>query len=459
MRPHDAEITKAVMKNETPTSHETVLKAVGKTASPGDLSRFAIDGRAPRAVIFPDSVDQLRLALETAWQEGLTVAPYGGGTRTSLGKLLSRLDLVVDLTGLDGIVDYQPSDLTITLQAGITLSKLQESLQKHGQFLPIDAPLPGQATIGGTLASNAMGPLRWRNNSLRDLVIGMQVVQADGTATRSGGKVVKNVTGYDMSRLHIGALGTLGIITEVSFKLIPLHEREGTILSAFRSPEECFEAATAILRSHANLLSLTAMNPEAATIVAPGASEPASHALAVRVGGSASAVDRQVKDAVNLCKAAGARRVESISPPYSDSIWAAIRDMGYERDNPSVMSTRAVVLPSKAYELMQQTWSPEAVEPTASASLCHLTSGATHSHWFVGSSDLDDDVLVRTAARARQKARDLGGFLTVERCPPSMKGRMDVWDRPGDALDIMRRLKEEFDPKGILNPGRYVGGI
>ena len=173
----------------------------------------------PEVVVSPESVEELGLLMAEANESGLAVAPWGGGTRTDLGNAISRLDVVADLSKLDSLIEHNPADLTCTVQAGIQVAALQGVLAKQGQFLAVDPPLPGRATIGGTLATGVTGPLKSQLDHPRDLVIGMKVVQADGNLVKSGGQVVKNVTGYDMARLHIGGLGTLGVIAEVSVTL------------------------------------------------------------------------------------------------------------------------------------------------------------------------------------------------------------------------------------------------
>ena len=176
--------------------------------------------------------------MSIATEHGLSVSPLGGRTRTGLGNPPELLHLAIETTGLDQVLAHNAADLTATVEAGITVSRLQTVLAEHGQFLAIDPPLPDRATIGGTLAVGWSGPMTWQNWSPRDIGIGMRTVMADGTITKSGGQVVKNVSGYDMARMHIGALGTLGIIAEVSFKLTPLPARPGDSAGSLRFRRE-----------------------------------------------------------------------------------------------------------------------------------------------------------------------------------------------------------------------------
>ena len=185
-------------------------------------SEFAVDGKTPGVVARPTSPQEISESMSIAAEHRLTVSPLGGRTRTGLGNVPESLDIAIDVTAVDQVMAHNAADLTATVEAGIRVSRLQEVLAEHGQFLAIDPPLPDRATIGGTLAVGWSGPATWQNWSPRDIVIGMRTVQADGVITKTGGQVVKNVSGYDMARMHIGALGTLGVIVEVSFKLTPL---------------------------------------------------------------------------------------------------------------------------------------------------------------------------------------------------------------------------------------------
>ena len=194
---------------------------------------YAVDGVLPNAVVLPSTVKELSEVVSLASDRGGAVTPYGGGTMMSLGNQPRGSGLVVVTTSLDGILQYEPSDLTITVQAGITLAKLAGVLAKEGQFLPLEVPFPGRATVGGLLAAAYSGPLSLFYGLPRDWLIGIRVVNANGTVTKAGGKVVKNVTGYDMNKLYTGSLGTLGIIAEATFKVAPKPPVSRTLAVSF----------------------------------------------------------------------------------------------------------------------------------------------------------------------------------------------------------------------------------
>ena len=236
---------------------QAFVDAVGAENVTLDVDGYSVDGLAPSLIVRPSDIHQLSRAMAVAAERRLAVAPRGGGTRMEVGNPPERLDAVVEVSRLDDVIEHNPADLTVTTQTGITVSSLRRVLEKEGQLLAIDPPLPDRATIGGTLASGADGPLRWHYGHPRDSVIGMRVVQADGTITKSGGQVVKNVSGYDMSRLHVGGLGTLGVIAEVSFKLTPLPQRQATLLGGFESVEAALDAGLGIFHSQVMPLALT----------------------------------------------------------------------------------------------------------------------------------------------------------------------------------------------------------
>src|SRR5438552_4761210 len=218
----------------------------------------------PQVVAFPDTAEQIaeivRLAAEHRW----AVIPRGGGTQMGMGGTPRAADVVVCTTAMNRVLEYEPADLVVTVQAGVRLAELQRQLAEHGQLLALDPPLPEQATIGGIIAANSNGPLRLRYGTCRDMLLGIKVVNADSSITKGGGKVVKNVTGYDMCKLYTGSLGSLGIIVEASFKLTPLPKQESTMVASFDALDEAFAAARAIYKSTPPVLACELISPAAA---------------------------------------------------------------------------------------------------------------------------------------------------------------------------------------------------
>ena len=277
-------------------------------------SAYEIDGMQPRFAARPNDIGGVSEAMRFAHEQGLAVVPWGGGTRMALGNVPDRYDLALDMTGLDRMMDHTPGDLTATAGAGMTIAALQESLGHHGQILAVDPPLPERATLGGTMAVGWSGPFKWQFGSIRDVVIGMKVVQADGTVTKSGGQVVKNVSGFDMARLHIGALGTLGVIVEVSLKLTPRPHGSVTLLSGSDRAAPCIEAALGVFSSGMMPLAITSVR-RADRQRQDGHGQRRSDAdsyLAIRLAGRprAQSSDRSTRDTLD-CRGNAWR----VSPP------------------------------------------------------------------------------------------------------------------------------------------------
>ena len=435
------------------THLERIAELLGRAYVRDGVDSDAVDGIIPQVVASPRSADALSELLAFANSEGLAVAPRGGGTQMAMGNRARRLDVVADMSEMDSVVEHNHADLTLVVQAGITLSALRNVLSEERQLLPLDAPLPNKATIGGTLAAGVSGPLKWQYGSARDLVIGMKAVQADGRLVKSGGNVVKNVSGYDMARLHVGGLGTLGVITEVSFKLTPMPRRESTLLAQFNTVADCMSAALGIFNSGVMPIALTAFNRAAAARMAmddyaDGASGSA-YTLAVRLGSRPRTLRRMESEALAVIeRRAQVAHAESLGAE-SSALWATLADFGHADGEDPALSARIAVLPTEVARAM------DALERIGDAAIAaHPGYGMINAHWFDTNADLTAYV-----QNARQAIHELGGSLIVERAPLAVKDGIDVWDYTGASIEVMRRLKAQYDANGILNPNRFTGGI
>ena len=437
---------------------QSIERILGSDGISRDIEGYSIDGNHPKIIAFPGNIEQLSEVMVAASDANMAVTPWGGGTRVALGNAVSRLDMVVDLFRMSKIIAHNPADLTTTVEAGVTIENLRETLAEHGQFLALDPPLPARATIGGTLATGVSGPLKAQYGNPRDLVIGMKVVQADGTIVKSGGEVVKNVSGYDMARLHIGGLGTLGIIAEISFKLTPLPRSEATLLAAFETGQQCLDAGLSVFRSYVMPLALTAfdgkVNERAQIVDIDG-----NHFLAIRLGGRPRTLERQLNDCASICREYNAKAIENMDEAQTSVIWRKLADFGWDEATTPLMTGRASVVPSKISSLvkaMEQSAGDSSFRP---AIVYHPGYGTVLLNWFADTEDVSDEVVANVLNQARDAVHKAEGRMIIERCPVSVKARFDVWDDVGEPLTTMRRMKEQYDPKGILNPGRFVGGI
>jgi glycolate oxidase FAD binding subunit len=394
-------------------------------------SLASIDGVAPHARISPSNADELAVALKAAADDGKAVAPVGGATQLDLGLPPTRLDCLMDTTRLNGIVEYEPADLTVTVEAGMRFAELQRILGEQGQFLALDPPLLDGATIGGVIATNASGPSRFSYGTPRDLVIGTRVANPDGTLTRAGGRVVKNVAGYDLNKLYIGSLGTLAILVELSFKLAPIPPATATVVGEISAVQRARAVISEVVHSP---LSPLAVELEG------------SRRVIFRVGGYREAVERQVRDLSALIARHGGSVADSPESFWADlgraRVEARRREVVVKAAAPISTSMDLVeILENRLRELQPSVWA-------------HAGSGVAYA---VCNAPSD----VQALLAARQDVHALGGnaSLVIERCPTPLKWAVDVWDDPGPSVGLMRALKAKLDPRNTLNPGRYVGGI
>jgi glycolate oxidase FAD binding subunit len=337
---------------------------------------------------------------------GLALIPLGGRQPRGLGNAPARYDVALDTTALDAVVDYEPEDLTITCQAGITLGALRAATGASGQMVPFDPAIPDEATVGGVLAADVWGPSRLSLGASRDFTIGLRVVTGDGLTSRAGGRVVKNVAGYDMCKLYIGSLGTLAVITEATFKTLPLPHATRELSFAFAtSADACAIANQALTRG----LSLR-------SAVVTRATE--GWALHLTLAASEAAVERSAAEITALADVAGG---EATSP-----VIAAARSV----------AVRLATLPSRLPEILSEL-------PASTSVSAYPTLGVAR----VG---LDDLVSLEVPSGAK---------IVVESCPPGIKSGIDVFGRPPQSLALMRGLKARLDPDGVLSPGRFVGRL
>ncbi|TAK55634.1 MAG: FAD-binding oxidoreductase [Dehalococcoidia bacterium] len=404
-----------------------------------DLQTYAVDDVAPAVLIRIASSDAVRIVLAEAGAAGAAVVPWGGGQHVGLANAPARYDVALSLAAMDRIVAHEPADMTVTVEPGARLAELQRRLAEHGQFLPLDPACGDAATIGGVLAANANGPLRHAFGTGRDWLIGLRIVDADGGASKSGGRVVKNVAGYDMHKLHVGAHGTLGVIVEATFKLVPLPAIRRTLAVSCESSRSACEIALAARDAGITLQRLEALSPSAASSIA----DTSSWTLLAETAGGAAAVDRSERD----LRAIAARHGAASITTTGDAAWQRWRDALPPRE----LSLRATVLPSQVADAIraidESTSAPVQLSATVAAGVVRARIDGT-----------DDDDAVALIERLRREL-PAGAALGVESASPAAKRRIDVFGATRDDFAIMRRLKEQFDPRGTLSPGRFLGRL
>ncbi len=421
---------------------------------PGELRNHAVEGLLPRVVVFPGSVEQAAQVVALASQHGLTLLARGGGSRIDLGGIPEQFDVLLDITGLTRLLEHEAPDLTCHVEAGLTLAALQVQLATKGQWLALDPPNAEQSTLGGILASNASGPKRLRYGTARDLVIGLRVVQADGEVARSGGRVVKNVAGYDLNKLYIGSLGTLGIIVEANFKLQPLPVGERTLLLTFPNAADAMQTVIAMLGSLLTPSAIELIDSRAASDMTDffGLNLPTSgYTVAVDFEGSPAAIDRQVDEARSLARKSSALLVDDLAGKVQAQFWDAVR----EHTQGSV-TCKAAVLVSQIASYLQTIEQVCQQYELEAAVVAHAGNGILFIELRPGDAT---PRLVEAIKELRLHAQEARGSMVVERCPIDLKRRISVWGEPSSDFYLMQRLKQQFDPKGTFVKGRFVGGL
>ncbi len=373
-------------------------------------------------------------------REGRPLYPVGGGTHLHVGLPPTRPGVAVDLTGLDKLIDHAARDMTVTVQAGMRVARLQEILAAEGQRLPIDVPLSDRATIGGSIAANVSGPRRIGSGTLRDYVIGISTVGADGHETKAGGRVVKNVAGYDLCKLHTGAFGTLGVITQVTLKVRPLPEASALVAVG------CHETSLHLLLDTLHASRTRPMCIEALSQpLAAGLGLPETQwSVVVGFEDSAAAVEWQTRQVIQ--ELAEARFTPVIVPPAeAPALWAALTGMPLGAG--AAVTYKATMTPGKVAAFCAGHRGPSRVH-------AHAGSGVVWGHLPEGVTAEDArERLAKLAALA-----EAGGGLTVPRCPAGWKRGLPVWGAPRGDAALMLAVKKKLDPQGLFNPGRFLDG-
>lgn len=424
---------------------------------------LAVDGVEPEYFIEPESPEELAGALRAAAEAGLAVIPRGQGTKLSLGNPPRAGQVALSLAKLNRILEYTPEDLTVTVQAGARLAEVQAALAQRGQQLALDPPFFERGTIGGILATNASGPRRLKYGAARDLVIGIRVAQVDGALTHAGGKVVKNVAGYDLMKLYIGSLGTLAVIVEATFKLHPLPPAERSLAAAFPTFAQAQDAALRLLRSPFLPAALAVLTPDMlAALERPGEwqgleTQGACAILAWSAGVDAL-VQRQSSEIEKILHEAGAAALASTAPadgPASRALWQSLlRRRAEDWERPGGLYVKAAILTNRVAAFCEHTRAVAAERGLSCRLSGELASGVLYLRIEGAEGQAQADVLAQVVRELRSAAQGYEGSLVVLSCPLAVKRLVDVWGESAGPLSLMRRLKQEFDPQDVLNPGR-----
>jgi glycolate oxidase FAD binding subunit len=393
----------------------------------------------------PRTLNEAREAMARAAREGARILFVGGGTELELGAPPSVVDLKFHTDGLDRVVEHAPLDQIVIVEAGVRVGVLQALLSTKGQMLALDPPWPDRATIGGVVATNAFGPRRTRYGSIRDLIIGISLVRADGTAARGGGKVVKNVAGFDLPKLMVGSLGTLALITTVTFRLHPLPESSTTLLFRELDAESVRRLRLAIRQAQLEPGAVAALVREGGADL--GVRFDARFELGVRFEGFKAGVEQQTGQLLELAQGWGP---EQLDGPSARDFWAR---QDWAREAPASFRAKVAARPSDVERMANGVLAslfPVLEQPRA-------TYYPTLGLGFVAGDARAGASVAKAVAAARESLR--GGTVTIQAAPAEVRQAVDVWGPPPPALSLMTSVKERLDPAGRLAPGRFVGGI
>jgi glycolate dehydrogenase FAD-binding subunit len=438
-----------------------IAGAPNVVADPADLGAYEIGGKSPSAAVRPQSAGQIGEIVKFAAAEKLAIVPCGARTKLAIGALPRQYDVALDMTSLGRIVAYDPGDMTLSVEAGIPLRDIAGALAEHRQFLPLVVPFMGRATAGGAIASGVDSPLRQFYGTARDFVLGIEFVTGDGTPAKSGGRVVKNVSGYDLHKLMIGALGTLSVLTKINFRTFPLPAATRALVVTFGSPTEAIALRHAIARSPLRPLVVEILSQSAAKLIGDGLPSNPGWQLATSFAGTAETLDRCARELRRMAEQCGAT---AVSPIEEERLFAASRRTCEFVPAALASSSAATILKLSVVPMQMHAILDAAARAADAAALpwAALARGVGVIYFALLPSAQNEDALARVARATKEifaRCAEIAGNATIPWCPSEWKHALPIWGPERDDLAQMRALKKVFDPRGIFAPGRFMGGI
>ena len=405
------------------------------------------DGRLASALDRPDDLDALRQAIVSRVDEGLAIYPQGGRTALDSGGVPAKPGAAISTLGLDRVIDYPAADMTITIEAGLTLGDLQTILAENNQRLPLDPPQPDRSTLGGIFATNASGPRRFGAGRPRDLILGVGFVSGAGELIKGGGRVVKNVAGYDFPRLLTGSFGTFGPIVQMTLKVRPRPEASAIAWVAFADPDRAAKALDLLNTSATRPIAIDLFNRPGSRLVGEPLGLPAGDwVLAVGFEDNSASVAWQVdRLRTELADAGSFDVAEGVG---ALPLWSALTEFQVAEAGP--LTLLASLRPSEVVPFAR------GLDPAHWSVGAHAGSGIVRAH-AIGEPTLDD--LEEELKRLRAEVAKGRGTLSLPRCPTDGKDRLKIWGDPRDDWPMAERIKRALDPLGVMNPGRFVGTI
>ncbi|MEW9669921.1 FAD-binding oxidoreductase [Ammoniphilus sp. 3BR4] len=431
-------------------SFDSLLLREGIPSVPGELHPL---GNSGALIAYPQSEEQIAAILRYAHDQGLKVIPTGRGTKRGFGGIEEKADLLLSLAEYRGIVEYSEGDLTMTVKAGTTMKEIQQFLSENRQMLPLDPAWPEDATIGGVIAANDSGPKRCRYGSARDLVIGMRIVYPDGKILRTGGKVVKNVAGYDMNKLFIGSMGTLAVMSEVTLKLRPKPKCERLVLLSF--PESMLSSipsfVTALLDSTNEPVSIEMLNPA----LHNHCNGEEGFGLAITFADMEKAVLCQIEWIKN--RVPQGTRIRVLSEEDTVKWWEMFSRISPNGTQAELQPVLGLKLGSKNRDVFEiVSFCDELGRKRQLVVFCHGGAGHGISRVFIRGHE---EELVQCTEEIRRFAQLKGGYAVVQHASLALRQQVEVWGEQPAYFSLLEGIKKAIDPHRVLNPKRFVGGI
>ncbi len=455
-----------------------------------DVEQYAVDGMMPDAVVFPKDTQQISEVVTYADRKNLAIIPFGSGTKMGSGHPPKRLDMVVSTARLNRMVDVDTDNLTFTVEAGVKFRDIQARLateedrcylpigdleteaesficsdRSHsGCFMPLDPPCSTRATIGGILASNSTGPRRLLYGLPRDILLGIRFVTPGGAIVGTGGKTVKNVSGYDISKLMIGSAGTLGILCEMTLRLLPLPERMETILVSFDSFKKTSAFVETIFNTQLLPAAVEVMNKRAFEGFQNSKSDftPGLYVVAVALEAYDEAVERMKSEMLGMAGDLEAKDRIVFSEDDHRLFWHSMGNLQTRVGDrfPGMITVKLNYQISDWKNIIQfadDLLSSNHFEHTL---LCHAGNGGCSINFLLAGDDTAaSERAVSTIDLLLEETCRANGNLVVQAAPTHLKQDLPMWGKPRLDSSVMERIKHQLDPNGIMSPGRFAGGL
>lgn len=453
---------------------ESAIGAPLVATDPAVCSQYAVDEVAPSVVAKPTSAEQVAEIVRFSVAEKLALIPCGHRTKLEIGMPPSRYDIALDMTGLHQIAHYDPGDLTVSVDAGANFNDLASPLYKQNQFLPLSVPFYFESTIGGIIASGVDSSLRHSYGAARDFLIGAEFIDGTGRMCKSGGRVVKNVSGYDLHKLLIGSLGTLAVITRLNFRTFPAAPASRGFVISFRAHEDALAFSNLVERSPVRAASIDFVSPRLMQLLLEAeknSPEPPAAPLqgrftadfwrlCVSVEGIPEVCERASRELAQLVASSAAKPAQFVTLNESEGadLW---HYLGQSiplllEASPSAAIFKISAPPARLAPLLQQLSAladQSSLEHVALARAC----GVLYFALLPDSGGLASlQRLTESASRVFSLCASENATVSLPWCPIALKRSVNVWGPPRPDFALMRRLKSAFDPQNIFAPGRFL---